>query len=133
MKLSSESTSPGLRRLLDTKLDTYEKLELVGILAKQGAMSVTELARELQVGEDVLRRVAADLERSNLVEVITETVHLTATPAELVLIAEGAQLEPRRVVTLLSSIALDRIRGMSARSFADAFTLRKNKKGDGDG
>ena len=36
------------------------------------------------------------------------------------------------VVRMMSEVAMDKIRGMAARTFADAFTLKK-KKEDGDG
>ena len=129
--------SPELRRLLETKLDTYEKLELVVVLAKQANMEAlaTDLARELQVGDDVLNRFAAEVARSGLVEITGERIRLVARAEDLATIAEGTRLfesDPRRVMSLLSAIALDRIRGMAARSFADAFTLRK-KKDNGDG
>ena len=137
--LSTEDPpSPRLRRLLETKLDTYEKLELVVVLSRlEGSTgTVNDLARELQVGQDVLRRLANDLSRTGLVDVDPDDkVKLVATPAELETIAEGAQFyesSPRKVISLLSAIAMDRIRGMAARSFADAFTLRK-KKDDSDG
>lgn len=128
--------SPRLRRLLETKLDTYEKLELVVVLSRRNgsADTVPELARELQVGEDVLRRLANDLSRTGLVAVTAEDeVKLVATADELVTIGEGAQFyesSPRKVISVLSTIAMDRIRGMAARSFADAFTLRKKKDDD---
>jgi hypothetical protein len=123
-----------LRRLLETKLDTYDKLELVVLLSKRAEMqaSMAELERELQVGHDVLKRLAGEIARTRLLEITDEQVRLVATPDELEAIAEGAGLEPRKVISLLSSIALDRLRGMAARAFADAFTLRK-KKDDGDG
>jgi hypothetical protein len=127
-----------LRRLLETKLDTYEKLELAVVLARRPETqeSVTELARELQVGEDVMRRLATDLSRTGLVAVTPEDkVQLSATPDEMVTLAEGAEFfegSPRKVISLLSTIAMDRIRGMAARSFADAFSLRK-KKDENDG
>jgi hypothetical protein len=131
------SPSPELRRLLETKLDTYEKLELVVVLCKRVNMEgqAQDLARELQVGDDVLKRFAAEVARTGLVEIDDERIRLIAQPHELVTIGEGAKLlesDPRRLMSLLSSIALDRIRGMAARSFADAFTLRK-KKDNGDG
>ena len=123
-----------MRRLLETKLDTFEKVELVVVLSNRVGMTGTfdDLARELQVGTDVMRRVAADLARSGLVELDGESVRLTPQDDELQTIAEGARVDPRTMMRLLSSLALDRIRGMAARSFADAFTLRK-KKEDGDG
>jgi hypothetical protein len=126
--------SPGLRRLLESKLDTYEKLELVVVLSQRPGRTDTidVLTRDLQVGHDVLRRLAAAID---FVEVDGDTVRLVATPEELALVAEGAQLysaDRRQVVKLMTTIAMDRIRGMAARSFADAFTLRK-KKDDSDG
>ena len=128
--------SPELRRLLETKLDTYEKLELVVVLSKHADKEAlaADLARDLQVGDDVLMRFAGEVARSGLVEITGERIRLVAQPHELATIAEGATLfesDPRRVMSLLSAIALDRIRGMAARSFADAFTLRKKKDGDG--
>lgn len=132
--LSSQAPSQELRRLLETKLDTVEKLEVVAVLSGRDGMSATfeEVARELQIGTDVLRRVTSDLARSGLVAIDGETVTLTAKDDELRTIAEGAQLDPRTIIRLLASVALDRVRGMAARSFADAFTLRR-KKEDGDG
>ena len=52
--------SAGLRRLLEAKLDTYEKLEVVVVLFRRPdrEASLGELALELQVGDDVLRRIA---------------------------------------------------------------------------
>ena len=136
--LPATPPSDELRRLLAAKLDTYEKLELVVVLSRRDdrEQSVAELARELQVGPDVLRRLAADLVRTGLVETTPEdTLRLIASVEESKIIAEGAELyasDPSKVIGLLSTIAMDRIRGMSARSFADAFSLRKKKK-DGDG
>ena len=129
--------SPELRRLLETKLDTYEKLELVVVLSKHVNMEAMapDLARELQVGDDVLKRFASEVARTGLVQIDGERLRLAADAHDLATIAEGTQLfesDPRRVMSLLSAIALDRIRGMAARSFADAFTLRK-KKEDSDG
>ena len=138
MATEDPQPSPGLRRLLESKLDTYEKLELVVVLSRRDGSSgtVAELARQLQVGHDVLKRLATDLSRSGLVELDPDDkVKLVASPEELAVIAEGAQFydsSPRKVISLLSAIAMDRIRGMAARSFADAFTLRK-KKDDSDG
>jgi len=109
------------------------------VLSKRLGVSATvhELARELQVGDDVLRRLAVDLARTGVVNVDTDDrVHFTPNPAELGVIAECALLyeaDRGHVIALMSAVALDRIRGMAARSFADAFTLRKKKKKDGDG
>ncbi|MDQ3365956.1 MAG: hypothetical protein M3680_11065 [Myxococcota bacterium] len=130
--------SPGLRRLLETKLDTFEKLELALVLrdAPDRTGALAELARQLQVGVDVLKRVATELVRVDLVDLrADDTLHLIAGARELELIGEGAALyaqDRQEVIILLSTIAMARIRSLAARSFADAFNLRKKKK-DGDG
>lgn len=137
MSSRDRQPSPGLRQLLESKLDTYEKLELVVVLSRRDEASLAELARELQVGGDVLRRLVLDLSRTGLVALsLDERVRLAATPDELAVIAEGAQLcrsDRGTVIQLLSAIALDRIRGMSARSVADAVALRRKKEEDGEG
>ena len=137
LPLSSAPPSPGLRRLLETKLDTFEKLELVIVLRDCPDQTCTlgELARQLQVGPDVLRRVAAEVVRTGLmVYGDDDQLRLAAGTDELALIAEGAERyrkDRNEVIALLSSVALDRIRSMAARSFADAFTIRKKKDEDG--
>jgi hypothetical protein len=105
--------SPGLRQLLATKLDTFEKVELVAVLAKRdrNADTIDGLARELQVGRDVLERLAVDVAKTGLVQLTGQAVRLVASPEELATIDEAAQVEPRKLVTVLSSIALDRVRG----------------------
>ncbi|MBA3392723.1 MAG: hypothetical protein H0T89_08770 [Deltaproteobacteria bacterium] len=134
----SSSPSSGLRRLLETKLDTFEKLELVLRLRDCPAVtcSITELARQLQVGHEVLRRVITEVVRTGIVEQFAEDeVRLVADEDDLEAITEGAALfasDRTAAIALFSTIAMDRIRGMAARSFADAFTFRK-KKDDGNG
>lgn len=133
--MSQSQPSQALRQLLETKLDTFEKIELVLLLRGASAsVAVAELARQLQVGEDVLRRLANDLARTRLVAIdSSDSVRITASDAELEVIEEASELYKRdrsHVIMLLSAIAMDRIRGMSARSFADAFTIRKKKDDD---
>lgn len=133
---SDQPPSLGLRRLLEGKLDTFEKLELVIVLRECPDQTCTlgELARQLQVGPDVLRRVVAEVVRTGLVaHAENDQLRLAAGEADLALIAEGAERyrkDRHEVIALLSSVALDRIRSMAARSFADAFTIRKKKEDD---
>jgi len=127
----------GLRRLLEAKLDTFAKLELALALrdAPDRTRPLAELAHHLQVGVDVLKRVATELVRVGLVDLkADDTLQLIAGPRELELIGEGAALyaqDRQEVITLLSTIAMARLRGLAARSFADAFNLRKKKDDDG--
>jgi hypothetical protein len=125
---STLKPSQALREALETKLDTFEKLELV-LLLLDAPRPLPELARELHIGEDVLRRVVSDLVRSKVAELRPDdTVHLTASDGERAAFREGAELyshDRGKVIMLFSTIAMDRIRGMSARAFASAFNLRK--------
>jgi hypothetical protein len=120
------------------KLDTFEKLELVVVLqTARRAISVRELAAELQVGHDVLRRLADDLARSALVEVAADdTVRLVAGADELEVIAEGAELyaaDRSKVIALLSSIARNRILGMAGPSGGGLRLRKKPDPEDGGG
>lgn len=126
-----------VRRLLDAPLDGFEKLEIVLALhrAPASTSSTPELIRQLQLGRDEVERAVDELRRASTVEVAGGLVRLTVSAEEGAAIAELAQLyddDRLLVVRTMSEIAMDRIRGMAARTFADAFTI-KRKKGDGDG
>lgn len=128
--------SPALRKLLETKLDTFEKLELVLVLRAAGApMALVDAARELQVGPDVLRRVALEVQRGRLVEVRADDhLRLTASAADLEALAQGAELFARdrgAMFELMSAVAMNRLRSMAARTFADAFRIRKKEDDNG--
>ena len=127
--------SPALRRLIERRLDSYEKLELILALrdAPDGTLTVAALARELQIGTDVLRRLVATVAATGLVTLDgADQVKFTAPDLEVLDEAAHMFAEDRSaVIALFSTIAMDRIRGMAARSFADSFKLRK--KGDDDG
>ncbi|HEY5935421.1 MAG TPA: hypothetical protein VIU61_12315, partial [Kofleriaceae bacterium] len=98
-------------------------------------VTVAGLARELQIGHDVLLQLANEVARTKLVAVEDGSVKLLASPEERALLDEAAALyeqDRRFVMRLMSKIAMDQIRRMAARSFADAFDLRKKKKKDDD-
>lgn len=126
-----------LQAFLETRLDTLEKLELaLALLDPQHDTTIAGLARELQIGHDVLFQLANDVARTKLVAVEDGIVKLVATPEERAFLDQAARLyehDRRFVMGLMSKIAMDQIRRMAARSFADAFDLRKKKKDDDRG
>lgn len=131
---SSAKPSSSLRRLLAIKLDTFEKLELVIMLREAAApVPIAELGRELQIGEDVLRRVAADLVRTQLVTAVApDSLQLAVEADEDAAIAEGAALladDRDAVRALLSSTALDRIRAIRIHEISGR---RRDSKKPGD-
>lgn len=85
-------------------------------------VSIAQLGRALQIGEDVLRRVAADLVRTQLVEPVQpDSLQIAAAPEEDAAIVEGAALmaEDRDALrALLSSTALDRLRAIRIRQIS---------------
>lgn len=122
MSSAERQPSPGLHRLLERKLDTYEKLEVVVLLFRGTEARVQDLARELQIGEEVLRRVVADLSRAGLVDVEGDRLRLTASPDELPFVKEGAELyasDRGNVFSLLSAIGMDRIRSLAKKDEGD--------------
>lgn len=124
--------SPELYDFLYENLDTFEKLELVLVLrSAEKPLSVAEIALQLQVGPEALRRVVVEVAATGIVGwVDDESVRLSSGDWGP-LIEEAAALyasEPSVLVKCFTRIGLQRMRGMAARAFADAFRIRK--KGD---
>lgn len=118
-----------LLALLDEKLDTYEKLELVlSLRAAGGEMTLADIASELQVGRDVLRRVADEVAASGVIDGTAGDVLRYRSGEWDPLLDEAAHIfenNPSKLVRALTRIGMARIRGMAARTFADAFQIRK--------
>jgi predicted transcriptional regulator len=124
--------SPELHALLESKLDTFEKLEVVLTLRAAGRpMSLNEVAHELQVGPEALQRVTDSVVASGIIVRSEDDLFALRSGPWDVLVDEAARLhqrQPQQLMRALTRIAMERIRGMSARTFADAFRIRK--KGD---
>lgn len=120
--------SPELHELLDNKLDTFEKLELVLALRAAGKpLLLSDLALELQVGHDALRRVADGVAASGVILLDDDIVGLRSGSWDP-LIEEAAKVyatEQKKLMRVFTRIAMERIRGRAARTFADAFRLKK--------
>jgi hypothetical protein len=133
------SIPPAVQELIKTRIDTFEKLDLVVTLhrAPHGTMSVDALTRALGAPRDVVRQTVADLRRSMIVDFDSrgEILLLAPTDGDRTAIRELVEIyldDPALVLRFLGEVALDRIRSMAASTFADAFVLRK-KKGKDDG
>lgn len=129
--------SAAVRRLLDGTLDSFEKLELALALHRAPArtLSVPELSKQLQLPRDIVERGVDELCRVGVVHVAGGLARLAIPADDPTALEELAALydEDRLlVVRTLTDIAMNKIRGMAARTFADAFQLRR-KKEDGDG
>lgn len=124
--------TPELNALLEGKLDTFEKLEVVLTLRASGQpLSLEDLAHELQVGAEALQRVTDSVVASGIVARSDDGFFALRSGWWDTLVDEAARLhqrQPQLLMRAFTRVAMERIRGMSARAFADAFRLRK--KGD---
>jgi hypothetical protein len=92
---------------------------------------LAELAVQLQVGREALRRVADEVVASGIVRALDDDCLQLMSGSWDPLLEEAALVHsaaPAKLVRVFTRIAMERIRGMAARTFADAFRLRK--KGD---
>lgn len=129
--------SNSVRRLLETQVDTFEKLEIAVELASTPGQAVerTHLSTGLSMAPDVFARTVNELVESGLLVVSGDSVGPSGSDAvhgmdELL---RAYHTDGVAVVRAISEIAMDRIRGTTARTFADAFRLRSKRKEDPGG
>ena len=127
--------TPQLRRLLEAPLDTFEKLEICVELwtAAARTKSPKELAARIELPVDLVYRALADLVAAKFVELAGGLARLTIPADHVDQMQELVEIyatDRILIVRTLSELAMERVRGMAARAFADAFQLRK--KGEDD-
>ena len=134
----SASLSPALRKLLDTHIESFEKLELLMLLrrAPEGSCTVAEAARTLGLGSDEVRTIAAQLATAGLVTRNDGTIALAPrSPEDRATLDELGRVYDDDKIALVKAIAetaMDRLRNLAGRAFAEAFVIRK-KPGGNDG
>ena len=131
-----------MRRLLEGPIDSFEKLELVlAVLRADTPQTVASLGRMLNLDANGVRPILGELVRSQIVAIESrdpegtapEIVRIASRPEHRAALDRLAKLyEEDRVLVMatISRIALERIRGMAARTFADAFRVRKRDSDD---
>jgi DNA-binding IclR family transcriptional regulator len=135
----SAPLSNTLRRFLDARVDSFEKLELLMLLrrAPGGSSTVRELAHALDLGGDEVRTLIAALSTGGLVGRAPDgAVSLSPrTDEDRAAMDELAQIYDDDKITLVKAIAesaMERLRNLAGRAFAEAFVIRK-KPGGNDG
>lgn len=133
------SVPAGVRELLASRIDSFEKLEVVVALhgAPNRTMSVEELCRVLKIPRDAIREATMELRALALIELTSrgEVQLLPPTNRDQQVVTELVKLyddDRFAIVKALGEIAVERIRGMASRAFADAFVLRKKPPKDRD-
>jgi DNA-binding GntR family transcriptional regulator len=134
--MSSLQLDDGVRTLLVTKLDSYEKLEIMRVLREPGrTMSRSELEAACRLSADTVDDALASLERSKLVEhdPVNHTIRVGAAGADpcFATLMQTYDEDRAAVLAVLSSAVMQRLRGMAARAFAEAFVIRKKRDDDG--
>lgn len=126
----------GVRTLLETKLDSFEKLEIVRTLLASGqAMSQSQLETACHLSTELIEDALPSLQRAKLVErdAVGQSIRLGAASLDPRFLALMQLYNEDRagVLAVLSSAVMRRLRSMAARAFADAFVIRRKRDGDG--
>ncbi len=134
----SRSRLPGeVRKLLETDVNSIEKLDLIRYLRSAGGpVPRAEISRVLDLDRETADTLIDELAGADLVEVAgaRSPVRSGAAAAgeaceDLLRIYDEDRL---LVVSTLSSLAMERIRNMAARAFGEALVSKKKPKPDGE-
>ncbi len=134
----SVTLSPGLRRLIDRSLRSFEHLELVLALhrAPHQRSSVKDLAHSLDLDGGDVRAMVSELAAAGLVDQVKDEVALApktvedrTSVTELVAVSGADRIA---IVMAIAESSMNRLRNLAGRAFADAFVIRKKPGGDDD-
>ncbi len=135
--MSSSRLSDSVQRLLETHVDTFDKLEIAVELANTPGQAVDrkQLSAGLSLPPEVFAASVLELEHTGLLVIQDDLIGPSSAHAvqELDELMRAYRADGVAIVRALSEIAMKRIRGMAARAFADAFMLRPKRKEEPDG
>jgi hypothetical protein len=133
----TQQLTAAARRLLDVMLNSFEKLEITIALRRTPThtLSLSELGSKLNLSLNIVERGVDELVRAGAVQLVDGVVRLSLDAKDIPAMDEVATIyddDRLLVVRTLTEISMDKMRGMAARAFADAFQLRRKKDDDGD-
>ncbi len=131
--------TPEIQRLLETTIDSFEKLEIVRSLWRTdgAAWSIDRLAERVGTSSDHMGPSLEELAAEGLLCPTRDHAytavksHVRATSITQLL--ELYERDPLVVMRVINAIAVRRIRAMAARTFADSFLMRRPRRADDDG
>lgn len=117
-----------LRQLLETILDSFEKLEVLSRVRMAAGLAVDDPTLD----NEALRSTIKELLRDRVIEPAGLVYVLGPRGSEPVVVQLMTLYDADRmpIITELSALAMARIRTMASKAFADAFILRKKRKDD---
>jgi DNA-binding MarR family transcriptional regulator len=132
----SSVLSPSLRKLIDTHIESFEKLELLMFLRRAPGERATsgELARALELDAGEVRSIVAQLSAAGLVARAADGA-VAPAPQHQAALDELARVYDEDKIELVKAIAeaaMDRLRNLAGRAFAEAFVIRRKPGGDDD-
>ena len=131
------AVSPAVRALLAETLDTFEKLEIAIALqrAPLHSLSIEELVRAIgNLARDQIEHGVAELVAAGVCSATLRIVRLTPTPTDAptyAALVEQYDRDHAAIAQAISEVAMEKIRGMAARTFAEAFHATR-KRGDNE-
>jgi hypothetical protein len=132
----SQRLSPELIKLLETALDTHEKVDISWHVASAGKpLTYVDLQERTYLDVPTRRSVIGELVSDRVLAVTSDVVQLGARSksADFQTLMKHYTEDRVLVINTATRIAMERIRNMAASTFADAFLIRpKRKKGDDD-
>jgi hypothetical protein len=127
--VTASRLSPEARRLLETELDSFEKLEVMSRVRGTTAGLATD---DAALDNEAMRQTIAELLQGRLIE-RRDCVYVVgprATDVAVVALLSAYDADRMAIVGELSSLAMERIRSMASKAFANAFVLRKKRRDD---
>lgn len=133
--MTSLELDDGVRELLETKLDSFEKLEVARVLSAHGPLSLAELEAAGRLSLDALEDALSSLKRARVIETDGSNGKLrlgaAANEPSFTKLMQLYGEDRAGVLAILTSTIMQRLRSMTARAFADAFIIRKKRGPDG--
>jgi len=126
---------PEVRRLLASAVDSFEKVEVLVLAWRQPDMvwTVPLAAERVRLPADVVRVAVEELVAGRLL--VADATGYRFAPvteddrAAAVRLCELYETDRILVLNVMTTLAMDRIRSSVARTFADAFRLRRGDRG----
>jgi hypothetical protein len=133
--MSELELDDGVRALLESRLDSIEKLEIACALRASGGMTPAALEAACRLSAETVQDALTRLQRDAIVEPDpgrSEVVRLGSASQDpgFEAVMQLYATDRLRVLSVLSALAMERIRHMAAQVFADAFVSKKRRGDD---